>query len=272
MGQDLPVAEREAFLREIYAATLNAMIDAKLILDEAKASGAQIAPWAIESRVQEILDRAFKGDRAQLVAELAKEGKSFDDWRKELEDDMTIQFMRYNNIDRVLVVPPKSIRDFYAANPATFLAAETIDVSMIVLEAFEAETLKKLGGAITEPLAQGVDIARVAQTLDTPEARELGKITFRNPGFIIPGEDLLPELAEALAKIADNASSPLLVIDEVGYILKRNATEAPRQIPLEEAWPFIESRLREQLARERYLTWIEMLRKKYYIKAFGLPQ
>ena len=270
--RDLPADEREARYREVYTATLNAMIDAKLILDEAKASGAQIASWAIDSRVQEILDRSFKGDRALLTAELAKEGKTFDEWRKELEDDMTIQYMRYHNIERALVVPPKNIRAFYADNTAEFLSVEHVDVSMITLDSVEDETLEKLGAAIIELLGQGVEFSRIAQTLSTRQAQEVGNISFRNMGKIVPAEDLRPELAEALAKIKDGGHTPLLVVDEVGFILKRNATEPPSQMSLEEAWPFIEARLRDQLARERYLAWTEMLRKKYYVKAFVLPK
>jgi hypothetical protein len=256
---------------EVFNGILANMIDAKLVLDEAKATSVQIAAWAVDARVQEILDREFKGDHDLLATELARARKTHESWRQELEEVMIVQYMVHHNIERVLVVPPKDIRAFYADRTDEFFSPEKIDVSMIVLEAFEGEPLAKLGAAIIDRLAQGVEFARVAQTLDTPASRELGKISYSNMGFILPVEELRPELAEALAKIADNANTPLLVIEETGYILRRNATEPPRQIPLEEAWPFIESRLRDQLARERYLVWIEMLRKKYYIKAFGLP-
>ena len=269
--RDLPADEREARYREVYDATLNAMIDAKLILDEAKASGAQIASWAIDSRVQEILDRSFKGDRALLTAELAKEGKTLEEWRKELEDDMTIQYMRFHNIERVLVVPPKNIRAFYADNTAEFLSPEQVDVSMIILEAIEEDTLEKLGTYIVELLGKGAEFSDLAQTLSTRHAQEVGNISFNNMGLIVPAEVLRPELAEALALVKDGGHTPLLVVDEVGYVLKRNATEPPRQMSLEDAWPFIEARLRDQLARERYLAWIQMLRKKSYVKAFQLP-
>ena len=270
--RDLPAAEREARYREVYDATLNAMIDSRLILDEAKGGGAQIAAWAIDSRVQEIVDRSFKGDRALLTAELAKEGKTFEEWRKELEDDMTIQYMRYHNIERVLAVPPKSIRAFYADNTAEFLSVERVDVSMIIFEAVEEDALQKLGALITERLGEGISFVDIAQTLSTRQAQEVGNISFNNMGLVVPAEDLKEELAEALAKIKDGGHTPLLVVDEVGYVLKRNATEPPRQVPLEEAWPFVENRLRDQLARERYAAWVGTLRKKSYVKPFELPR
>ena len=111
--RDLSGEAREARLREVFKATLNAMIDGKLILDEAKATGAQLAKWAVSNRAQEILDSFFKGDRSLLNAELAKDGKTYDEWLKELEDDMLIQYMRYHNVDRVLSVAPKDVRALF---------------------------------------------------------------------------------------------------------------------------------------------------------------
>lgn len=270
--KDLPAAEREPRLREIYSATLNAMIDSKLILDEAKASGAQLAAWAIDSRVQEIRDKNFKGDQALLAAELAKEGKTYGDWRTELEDDMTIQYMRYHNVDRTIVVPPKNIRAYYATNSVEYLSAEKIDVSMIILQSLEDTTLEDLGRTVTDLLDHNVEFARVAQTLSTKQAQEVGQISYKTMGFINPAEDLKPELADAVGQLKDGQHSPLLVVETVGYFLKRNATEAPRQMSLEDAWPFIESRLRDQLARERYRTWVDMLRRKSYVKILTLPR
>ena len=269
--RDLPAGERETRLREVYAATLNAMIDGRLILEEAKASGAQLAAWAVNNRVQEILDTHFKGDRANLVAELAKDGKTLDEWRGELEDDMTIQYMRYQNVDRVLNVAPKDVRAHYDANTGDFLTPGTVDVSMIIFESFEEDALAKIGAAASKSLGQGAAFDRVAQTLSGDEARGLGKVTHANLGAIVPADDLRPELAEALAQIKDAGHTPLLIVDEVGYILRRNATTPPHQMTLGEAWPLIENRLRDQLARGRYQDWVTMLRNKNYVKIFDLP-
>ena len=270
--KDLPKDEREERLREIFNATLSAMIDGRLILDEAKATGAQLAPWVVNNRAQEILDTFFKGDRAQLVAELAKDGKTHDEWRKELADDMLIQYMRHHNVERVTSVAPKDVRAHYAANTADFVSPETADVSLVVLEAFEDDALAEIGKTVDELLGKGVAFERVAQTLSGDETRGLGKVTHTNLGAIVPADVLRPELAEAVAKIRDKGHTPLLVVDGVGYILRRNASTPSRQLTLEDAWPLIENRLREKLARERYQSWVKMLRAKNYVKVFELPE
>ena len=269
--RDLPPEEREARRREVYDLTLNAMIDGKLILDEARGTGAQLAAWAVNNRAQEIIDNHFKGDRALLAAELAKDGKTFDEWRKELEEDMLIQYMRYHNVERNISIAPKDVRAYYAANTEEFTTPETVDVALIILEAFEDDALAEIGPMIAKLLDDGVEFSRVAQTLSANEARSLGKATHTHLGSIVPADDLRTELAEAVAKIKDNGHSPLVVADGVGYVLHRDKTTPSRQMPMDEAWPFIENRLRDKLVRERHQAWVGQLRNKSYVNIFKLP-
>ena len=269
--RDLPPDEREARRREVYDLTLNAMIDGKLILDEARGTGAQLAAWAVNNRAQEIIDAHFKGDRALLAAELAKDGKTYDEWRKELEEDMLIQYMRYHNVERNISIAPKDVRAHYAANTEEFVTPETVDVALVIFEAFEDDALAEIGPAVAKLLDDGVAFARVANTLSSDKTRDLGKVTHTHLGSLVPADDLRPELAEALAKIKDGGHSPLLVVDGVGYVLHRDKTAPSRLMPMDEAWPFIENRLRDKLARERHQAWTGQLRKKSYINIFKLP-
>ena len=269
---ELPPEAREARSREIYNRILDAMIDGKLILDEAKASGAQLMQWAVNNRVQEILDASFRGDRVLLASELAKRGKTVEDWRKELEDDMLIQYMRYHHVERVVSVAPKDVRAYYAGHAEEFFVPATVDVSLIVFEAFEEAALKEIGAAVIKLLDKGVEFARILPTLSSPETRALGNVSHSDLGAIVPAESLRPELAEAVARIEDKGHTPLVVVDEVGYILRRNGSTPARQMTMEDAWPLIENRLRDQLARERHQAWIRMLRDKNYVKIFEVPE
>ena len=257
MPPNVPAAEED----EVFAVILNAMVDAKLILDEARATNMQMPAWAVDARVQEIMDRNFKGDHDLLAAELVRARKTQEGWRRELEEEMIVQSMRIHHIERTLVVPPKDVRAHYAANAAEFVAPEKTDVSMLVAQGIEEDALAQIAAA-GKPDPK-VPFATLAQTL---QAGDIGKITVSNMGFILPAEDLRPELADAVAKLADGQYSPMLILDGVGYILSRNATEPARQIPLEEAWPFIETHLRNQLGRERFQAWVEMLRRKSHVQ------
>jgi len=269
--RDFAPEEREARLREIYEATLNAMIDGKLILDEARGTGAQIAGWAVNNRAQEILETFYKGDRAILNAELAKDGRTHGEWIKELEEDMIIQYMRYHNVERTINVAPKDVRAYYAANTGEFTTPETMEITLMIFEAFEDDALAETGREAATLLDGGMEFARVAQKLSSDETRDSGTITHTRLGAMVPADDLRPELAGAVVKIADNTQTPLLVVDGVGYILRRENTDPSRQLTMEDAWPFIENRLREKLARERHQAWVGQLRKKNYVKTFKLP-
>jgi len=267
---ELPRAEREAKLRELYTATLDAMIDRRLILDAAKAANAKIAPWAVENRVQEILDQRFGGDRARLIAALKEQRMIYEEWRQSIEDDLMIQLMRYTYVDRNVAVSPKEIRAYFAGHRETFIAPGGVHVAMIVFAAPKdgAATLAEQGALILKALDGGTSFADAARlySLDAKAAKG------GDWGVVDPAEVFRPEIAAALARLAVGAHSTAILLDDYGYIVRKLDEKKPRQLTLEEAWPWVENRLRLQQAEQRYKAWVNRLRGKAYIKVSELPQ
>ncbi len=81
-------ALREKRLREMYRATLDALIDRKLILAAAKKSKMQLQSWAIDNRVREIVANNFDGDETKLHNLLADRKITLEEWRKNIEEDL----------------------------------------------------------------------------------------------------------------------------------------------------------------------------------------
>lgn len=264
---DLPVAEREAQLHNAYTATLDAMINRRLIIDAAKTAGATIAPWAIDQRIQEVLNRQFDGDRAKLNAALTSQRTSIDEWRKIIEEDLIVQLMRYNNVEKHITVSGQAVRNFYTANTQLFARTAGVGVSVIVVAGTDEVSAAERGAQALKELEAGKPFAAVAKTYSVDNKAKKGG----DWGIIDPEQTFRPELVEALAKLRAHEHSPLLLLEDHGYIIYKNSEADDEILQLKEAWPRVESRLKMIEAEKKYVDWINRLRKKAYIKIFELP-
>ncbi|MBM4163843.1 MAG: hypothetical protein FJ222_05325 [Lentisphaerae bacterium] len=264
---DLPAADREQQLHQLYKATLDAMINRRLILDSAKASGASIAPWAVDERVQEVVNRQFGGDRAKLTTALAAQRTTLDEWRKTIEEELIVQSMRYTHVEKHVTVSAQAVRDFYAANPGQFSESKGVGVSVIVIAPVDGSSVADRGGQAVKDLESGKPFAEVAKAYSADGKAAKGG----DWGVINPAETFRPELADALSGLSVGAHSPLLLLEDHGYIVRKNSEVAPQTLTLDQAWARIEGRLKMIEAEKKYIEWVNRLRKKAYIKVFELP-
>jgi peptidyl-prolyl cis-trans isomerase SurA len=264
---DLPAADREQQLHQLYKATLDAMINRRLILDSAKVSGASIAPWAVDERVQEVVNKQFGGDRAKLTTALAAQRTTLDEWRKTIEEELIVQSMRYSRVEKNVTVSAQAVRDFFAANPQQFSESKGVGVSVIVIAPVDGSAVAERGGLAVKELEAGKPFAEVAKTYSADGKAANGG----DWGVINPVETFRPELADALSGLSVGGHSPLLLLEDHGYILRKNSDVAPQTLTLEQAWPRVEGRLKMIEAEKKYTEWVNRLRKKAYIKIFELP-
>jgi len=264
---DLPAEDREAQLHKLYQATLDAMINRRLILDAAKAAGASIASWAVDERVQEVVNKQFGGDRSRLTAALASQRTTLDEWRKTIEEELIVQSMRYSRVEKNVAVSARAVRDYYAANPQAFTEAKGVGVSVIVVAAADGASAAERGGLALKDLEAGKPFAEVAKAYSIDSKAKTGG----DWGVINPAETFRPELADAIAGLRVGAVSPLLILEDHGYILRKNSEVDARTLTIEQAWPLVEGRLKMIEAEKKYLDWVNRLRKKAYIKIFELP-
>lgn len=266
---ELPKEEREAKLRELYMATLNAMVDRHLILDAAKAAKAKIAPWAIEARIQEIIEHGFGGDRSKLINALKEMRLPYEQWRQSIEDDLMIQFMRYNQVERNVSVPPGDVQEFFAKNRDAFMAPGGVHVAMMVFTApgDGSMSLTEYADKILKELNNGLVFAEAAKRYSVDAKATNGG----DWGFVDPSEVFRKEIVLAIDELKDGAYSKPLLLEDHGYIVQKIAERKARQLTQSEAWSLAENRVRLQQTEERYKAWISRLRSRAYIKVFELP-
>lgn len=267
---DTAPEQRERRLRELYTATLNALIDRKLILAAAQKSKMELQSWAVDNRIREIVANNFEGDHTKLHQLLADRKIAFEEWRKNIEEDLLITAMRYQQVEKRITPTPSEIRSEYDANRGRYQTETATAVSMIILDPPDKEgdpTVAARGAKIAEALKEGASFATLAQTY-SQDAKAAGGGSW---GKVNPEDVFRSEIVEALDKLAPGEASPLLVLDGYGYIVRKDEHQDARMLTFEEASPYVESHLRMRMAEKIYKDWTDRLRAEAYIKVFELP-
>lgn len=261
---------RERRLRELYRATLDALIDRKLILASAKKSKMQLQPWAVDNRIREIVANNFDGDQSKLHNLLAERQITLEEWRKNIEEDLIVSAMRYQQVEKRATPTPAEVRAEYEANKGRYQTENAVAVSMIVLDPPDTaadETVEARAAKIAAALKAGTPFAKLAK-MYSKDAKAADGGSW---GKVNPEDVFRKEIVEALAKLVPGEVSSVLIIDGYGYIVRKDEQQDVRVLTFEEAAPYVESHLKMRTSERLYKEWTERLRKEAYIKIFELP-
>ncbi|MDD4102425.1 MAG: peptidyl-prolyl cis-trans isomerase [Kiritimatiellae bacterium] len=261
---------REKRLRELYTATLNALIDRKLILAAAKNSKMELQSWAVDNRIREIVANNFDGNQTKLHDLLAERKIAYEDWRKGIEEDLMITAMRYQQVEKRISPTPTEVREEYEANKGRYQTETAVAVSMIILDPPEQDgglSVEERAVKISAALKEGTSFASLAKTFSNDAKAAQGG----SWGKVNPEDVFRAEIVEALARLTPGEVAPVVILDGYGYIVRKDEQQDSRLLTFEEAAPYVESHLRMRLAEQIYKDWTDRLRAEAYIKVFELP-
>lgn len=261
---------REKRLRELYTATLNALIDRKLILAAAQKSKMELQAWAVDNRIREIVANNFEGEHTKLHDLLSERKIAYEDWRKGIEEDLMITAMRYQQVEKRISPTPTEVREEYEANKGRYQTETAVAVSMIILDPPEQEgdpSLEDRAGKIEAALKAGTTFASLAKTFSKDAKAAQGG----SWGKVNPEDVFRAEIVEALNRLMPGEVSPVVILDGYGYMVRKDEQQDSRLLTFEEAAPYVESHLRMRLAEKIYKEWTDRLRAEAYIKVFELP-
>lgn len=261
---------REKRLRELYTATLNALIDRKLILAAAQKSKMELQSWAVDNRIREIVANNFDGDQIKLHNLLADRKIAFEEWKKNIQEDLMITAMRYQQVEKRVAPTPSEVRAEYEANKGRYQTETAMAVSMIILDPpgqSGDETVEVRAAKVAEALKAGTSFASLAKTYSKDAKASNGG----SWGKVNPEDVFRKEIVEALAKLKPGETSSVVVLDDYGYIVRKDEQQDSRALTFEEASPYVESHLRMRQAEKIYKEWTDRLRAEAYIKTFELP-
>ncbi len=253
-------------LNQAYLAALDEVIARKLILDDYEnQKEIKIPDSIVEERVDGVVRDMFSGDRADLLAALARDGMSEHAWRTQLREQIVVSAMRNLRVDSKVDISPLSVRKRYDENQEAYATQPKVSLRMIVIAKGADEAEQAVQQAKIDELLQAlndeVDFAELAMKhSEDSRAAEGG-----DRGWM--EQDMLREdLAEVAFSVAVGAVSEVVDIGKQFCILKIEDRVDAELVPFDEAQPGIERELRRAQSRELYDAWIARIRKDAYVK------
>jgi parvulin-like peptidyl-prolyl isomerase len=253
--------ERRKELAALCQGALDSIIEKFLILDSEESKKTEIPDWYVDRRVEDIVKESFGGDRTRFMNVLARDRQSFEQWRSELKDHITVSSVRSMKIDQKINVSPVEMHEFYEKEKARFVVPGRIKVSMIVLDkAGKADDQVAVAELLKKRILGGEDFGGLARKYSSGTYAENGG----DWGWIEPSI-LRADLRDASESMAVGDIGIVDGGSEV-YVFRVEARKDEASRAYEDVEPMVERELRKQKAAEEVKAWIGLLKKGAYIK------
>ncbi len=253
-------AYKEEVMR-LFEGSREALIEKFLILDSEESAEIQIPDWYVDRRVNEIIKDRFAGDRTQFMNILARDRQSFEQWRSELKDHITITSIRTMKIEQNVCVSPLEVAEFYEKEKNRFVVPGRIRVSMIVLEKGTGSTeSEELAEMLKKRIIGGEKFAELAKKYSAGTYAEKGG----DWGWIDPS--ILREDLREASKAMEPAEVGIVNGKNDVYIFRVEERRGEVKKDFKDVQPIVERELKRRKADVEARAWVSLLRKSAYIK------
>ncbi|MEK6681212.1 MAG: peptidylprolyl isomerase [Nitrospirota bacterium] len=252
--------EEQQLLNKLTRELLNRLIEKRLQLQVARQKNITVGKEDVEAALNDIkLKNAFIDDEAFKRA-LAQEGMTLEQYKKELEDQLTIMKLLTREVRANIVISEEEIKDYYKNNEKQYALPEEAHLRIMLFKESDDAGMKKAADILSE-IKNGANFADLAKKhSDDPTAKDGGDI-----GFIKKGQ-MFPELEKAAFSLKKNDVSDIIKTPSSYYIIKVEDRKEAAPIPLEKVRSDIEKALYEKKADFIYDQWLSDLRKNSYVE------
>jgi len=254
----------------VYSNAVNALIDRRLILAQAAARKIDMQEWLVDNRIREIAKESFEGDMNKLRASLNRGRISETDWRNQIRDDMIVNGMRFQMVEKDIMPSPSAMRTEYKTHSDRYAQDASVTVSVILLRPSvdnKTPSVTARGEDILARLARGEDFAALARQNSADSHAKDGGVW----KDIKPEEAFRPEIAETIEKLKIGEFSKLVNLDGWGFIVRKDSETKAKALSFTEAYDKILSQLRKEEGKRRYDDWIRRLRAEAFIHIYPMP-
>ncbi len=252
--------EEQQLLNKLTRELLNRLIEKRLQLQVARQKNITVGKEDVEAALNDIkLKNAFIDDEAFKRA-LAQEGMTLEQYKKELEDQLTIMKLLTREVRANIVISEEEIKDYYKNNEKQYALPEEAHLRIMLFKESDDAGMKKAADILSQ-IKNGANFADLAKKhSDDPTAKDGGDI-----GFIKKGQ-MLPELEKPAFSLKKNDVSDIIKTPSGYYIIKIEDRKEAAPIPLEKVRSDIEKALYEKKADFMYDQWLSDLRRNSYVE------
>ncbi len=243
---------------------LDHLIERKLTEQKIRELGILVSEEEIRQAIDDVRKQNNIPSQEALVAALAGQGLSFDQYRAQLQEQIEKLKLVSMEVRAKVQVGESEMRDYYAANQAKYTDDESYRARHIFFKTGEKATPNEILRAKTTALAVladargGKDFAELAKKFsEDPAARKDGG----DLGSFKKG-DMQPELEKAILALKTGEVSELVSTPIGFHIIKLEARVEGTTKPFESVKSDIEEILYRKKSEERFSQWAKDLRGK----------
>jgi len=261
--EKLPAGEKMG-LRSV---ALNRLVDKKLIDQKIRELDIKVLDDEIKLAIEDVKKQNHMNQEA-LVAALAGQGLSFEQYRAQLKEQLERLRLMSQEVRSKIQVGDVEVREYYDANRAKYGAVEQFRARHIFFKidrkggAAELARIEAVAAGVLKQARAGKDFAELAKTYsnDPAAAKDGGDLgTFKRA-------DMLPEIGDSVAAMKQGEISELVLSQAGLHIIKLEEISLSSGKPFSEVKGDIEELLYKKKADERFAQWVKDLRASVAIE------
>lgn len=257
-------AVSDAVRRQMRRTVLDRLIEKKLTEQKIKELNIRVSEEEIRQAIDDVRRQNSIPTQEALVAALATQGLSFDQYRSQLQEQIEKLKLISIEVRAKVHVGDAEMREYYTANLAKYTEDESFRARHIFFKVTAKSTpeetarAKATAASVLADAKAGKDFADLAKRFsEDPAARKDGG----DLGSFKKG-DMQPELEKTILSLQPGAISDL-VSTPIGYhIIKLEAKTAGSAKPFESVKAEIEEYLYRKKSEDRFSQWAKDLRGK----------
>ncbi|NLB65092.1 MAG: hypothetical protein GX803_01305 [Lentisphaerae bacterium] len=239
------------------------LVEAELILAAFEMQGGTLPDRAIEDHINSVIFERFNNDRAAFLRALAVERLTFSEWRKQMKDQLIVQYMRRQEVGAKILITPYDLQQAYERNLADYARPEQVRLQSLILP--PPDTSDSDPDSAPDPATQAEQLRDQLNSGQLAIADAPG--TLADPEwFDVPS--LHPDIRAAIQDQAPGTHVGPVQLGVNSYLLQLIERQAAHTLSLEEVAPDIENALRKAEFERLNHLWIDSLRAKYFVLYF----
>lgn len=261
-------AVTDAARSQIRRTALDRLIEKKLTGQKIRELNIHVSEEEVRQAIDDVRKQNNIPSQEALVAALAGQGLSFDQYRAQLQEQIEKLKLVSIEVRAKVQVGETETRDYYSANLAKYTEEESFRARHIFFKTGEKSTPDEIQRSKATALAVladargGKDFAELATKFsEDPAARKDGG----DLGSFKKG-DMQPELEKAILSLKPGEVSELVTTPIGFHIIKLEARVAGATKPFESVKAEIEEIIYRKKSEERFSQWAKDLRGKASIE------
>ncbi len=257
----------DAARSKIRRLALDSLVEKKLVEQKIKELNIKVSEEEIRQSIDDVKKQNNLTQEA-LVAALANQGLSFDQYRSQLQEQLEKLKLVSMEVRSKIQVGESEMREYFEANRLKYTEDETFRARHIFFKTSEKTPSDDIKRSMTTALMvlaeakSGKDFAELAKTYsEDPAARKDGG----DLGRFKKG-DMLPELEQAIMSLKPGEVSELVYTPSGFHIIKLEERVSGKMKSFESVKGEIEETLYRKKSEERFSQWAKELRGKASIE------